>query len=381
MRLLICHDNRLVLDALSKALSDNGHTVVATALDRHEAVDAAREHHPDVCLLDVDFRRGNALSAIDRIHEMSPNTKLVVLSGSISRDLVAAGAIAQPAQGAPGLVGNEPSVAPLVVASPMARQGHLKVDVPSGRDVLPPQSQHDDVLRALKFLTEREWEALRCIMHGLSTDDMAVELGVHVSTARTHVQNLLRKFGVHSRLQVAALITAHASEKTWSRLGISGLTAPADDDPVAEAVHLGVRDWVVKQSGIEALLAAVREAAGGQAHLSAALLTRDLASLSDQAPSPTPESEAISLLTARELDVLHCLSDGLSGSQIGVLLHVSPNTIRTHRGHILHKLKVHSTLTAVALARRAGVDGLGGDEVTDPREGSGARQSKSGSRL
>jgi two-component system nitrate/nitrite response regulator NarL len=67
----------------------------------------------------------------------------------------------------------------------------------------------------LKFLTEREWDVMRCIMDGLSTDQMADHLGVRRSTARTHVQNLLTKLGVHSRLQVAALMTAHASPETW----------------------------------------------------------------------------------------------------------------------------------------------------------------------
>jgi two-component system nitrate/nitrite response regulator NarL len=67
----------------------------------------------------------------------------------------------------------------------------------------------------LKFVTEREWEVLRCIMDGLTTGQMAEHLGVHRSTARTHVQNLLTKLGVHSRLQAAALMTAHASDETW----------------------------------------------------------------------------------------------------------------------------------------------------------------------
>ena len=52
-------------------------------------------------------------------------------------------------------------------------------------------------------------------MDGLSTEQMADQLGVHRSTARTHVQNLLTKLGLHSRLQAAALMTAHASEETW----------------------------------------------------------------------------------------------------------------------------------------------------------------------
>jgi len=53
--------------------------------------------------------------------------------------------------------------------------------------------------------------------------------------------------------------------------------------------------------------------------------------------------------------VLRCLIEGLSRNEIGALLHVSPNTVRTHIQSILHKLNVHSALTAVAFARRAGV--------------------------
>ena len=47
--------------------------------------------------------------------------------------------------------------------------------------------------------------------------------------------------------------------------------------------------------------------------------------------------------------------DGLSRTEIGELLKVSPNTVRTHVQSILHKLNVHSALAAVAMARKAGV--------------------------
>jgi Response regulator containing a CheY-like receiver domain and an HTH DNA-binding domain len=211
VRLLVCDDHRLLLDALSMALTDNGHAVVATALDPDEAVEAAREHQPDACLLDVSFPDGNGIRAIGRIHEVSPDTKVVILSGSISRGLVA-DAIAN---GAEGYVGKEKSVGVLIEMLELAHQGHLAVDPFMLQDALRPHAQDDDPLWVLKFLTEREWEVLRCIMDGLSTQQMADRLGVHRSTARTHVQNLLTKLGVHSRLQAAALMTAHASEETW----------------------------------------------------------------------------------------------------------------------------------------------------------------------
>ena len=60
--------------------------------------------------------------------------------------------------------------------------------------------------------------------------------------------------------------------------------------------------------------------------------------------------------------------EGLSRNEIGAMLHVSPNTVRTHVQSILHKLNVHSALTAVAFARRAGVVGAREDEVIRPND-------------
>jgi two-component system nitrate/nitrite response regulator NarL len=211
MRLLVCDDHRLLLDALSIALTDHGHTVVATAVDPDEAVEAARMHQPDACLLDVSFPHANGLNAIGRIHDVSPNTKVVMLSGAISRNLVA-DAIAE---GAQGFVGKEKPVGVIIEALEMASQGHLAVDLRLLQEVLRPHAQNEEPLWMLKFLTEREWEVMRCIMDGLSTEQMAEQLSVQRSTARTHVQNLLTKLGVHSRLQAAALMTAHASPETW----------------------------------------------------------------------------------------------------------------------------------------------------------------------
>lgn len=124
MRLLICDDHKALLEALSMALTQKGHTVVATALDPHEAVRAAREHQPDACLLDMSFPHANGLSAIARIHEVSAHTKVVVLSASSDWDLVA-DAIAE---GADGFVGKERPLEAIDAALEMAYHGHLAVD-------------------------------------------------------------------------------------------------------------------------------------------------------------------------------------------------------------------------------------------------------------
>ena len=154
----------------------------------------------------------------------------------------------------------------------------------------------------------------------------------------------------------------------WPNVEIVVVTGAAGDDRVGEAVRMGVRGWVAKQDPIEALLIAIRGAARGETHLPAALLTRVVGALSERGRPSTPETAAIAILTAREVDVLRCLMDGLSRTEVGEMLRVSPNTVRTHIQNILRKLNVHSALNAVALARRAGVVGAQEDEMSPPND-------------
>ena len=150
----------------------------------------------------------------------------------------------------------------------------------------------------------------------------------------------------------------------WPKLGIVIVTGSADSRRVSEAVQMGVRGWVSKEGAVETLLIAVRGAARGETHLPARLLTQVLAALSDPGRL-SPEAEDIALLTAREMDVLRCLMNGRSRNEVGALLQISPNTVRTHIQSILHKLKVHSTLMAVTFARRAGLVEVRHDQDID----------------
>jgi DNA-binding NarL/FixJ family response regulator len=142
--------------------------------------------------------------------------------------------------------------------------------------------------------------------------------------------------------------------RRWPHLGLVVVTGTPGHDQVLEAVQIGIRGWVSKLDPVESLLFALRGVARGETHIPAALLTGVLVSLSGSSRPSVSEVEGMRQLTQRELDVLGCLADGMSRNEIGELLHVSPNTVRTHIQSILHKLKVHSALAAVAIARRSG---------------------------
>lgn len=128
-------------------------------------------------------------------------------------------------------------------------------------------------------------------------------------------------------------------------LPIVMLTDAQESDDLIEAVQLGVRGWVSRGDGPEALLTAVRAVARGESHLPTDQLRTELTSRSD----PPPWVEEIRHLTERETAVLQSLAAGLSRTEISDLLQLSPNTVRTHVRSILRKCHVHSAPAAVAL--------------------------------
>jgi DNA-binding CsgD family transcriptional regulator len=68
---------------------------------------------------------------------------------------------------------------------------------------------------------------------------------------------------------------------------------------------------------------------------------------------PPRDPASLGALTAREAEVLCCIAAGLTRAAVAERLFLSPHTVRTHIRNVLAKLEVHSTLAAVALARRA----------------------------
>ena len=63
--------------------------------------------------------------------------------------------------------------------------------------------------RAGNGLTRREWDVLNLLAQGWGTEEMAAELTISPSTVRNHVQNVLDKLGVHSRLEAIAYAYQH----------------------------------------------------------------------------------------------------------------------------------------------------------------------------
>ncbi|WP_127358814.1 response regulator transcription factor [Actinacidiphila soli] len=123
----------------------------------------------------------------------------------------------------------------------------------------------------------------------------------------------------------------------------------------ARALQAGASGWVAKDCSLSRLLAVMRGVLRDETHLPPALLTGVLRELTAARRHRTESERLVESLTPREQEVLRCMVAGLGRKAVAERLYLSPHTVRTHMQNVLGKLGVHSTLAAVALARRAGV--------------------------
>ncbi|RKE20827.1 response regulator transcription factor [Streptomyces sp. TLI_171] len=134
------------------------------------------------------------------------------------------------------------------------------------------------------------------------------------------------------------------------------LLAAADDPQRAvRALQAGANGWVARESSLGALMAVIRGVLREETHLPPALLTGVVRELTSARRDRSESERLVAALTPREEEVLRCMVAGLGRQAVAERLFLSPHTVRTHMQNVLGKLGVHSTLAAVAVARRAGI--------------------------
>ena len=147
-------------------------------------------------------------------------------------------------------------------------------------------------------------------------------------------------------IDAAARLTASRPE-----VAVLMLTMFDDDASVFAALRAGARGYVLKDSGREGLLRAIRAVAGGEAIFSPSIAGRVLDFFARRRPSVAPED--FPMLTARERDVLHLIAQGRSNPQISAQLGLSPKTTSNYVSAILTKLQVRDRAEAAVRARGA----------------------------
>ncbi len=142
------------------------------------------------------------------------------------------------------------------------------------------------------------------------------------------------------------------------QIGVLVLTMFEDDDSVFAAMRAGAKGYLLKDSGGEGVVHAIRAVASGEAVFGPGVAERIIGFFS--APRAAAPQRAFPELTQREEEVLSLVAQGKSNQQIARQLFVSLKTVRNHVSNILLKLQVADRAQAVIRARDAGMgrDGM-----------------------
>ncbi|HUY48228.1 MAG TPA: response regulator transcription factor [Streptosporangiaceae bacterium] len=125
----------------------------------------------------------------------------------------------------------------------------------------------------------------------------------------------------------------------------------SEAERIVAAVRGGATAWVRKDESLEHLLQVIRGVARGETWLPPAVTGQVLRLLLREREQQRERERLLAALTPREREVLACLADGAGRREAAVRLRLSANTVRTHLQNLMTKLRVHSTLEAVALIR------------------------------
>jgi DNA-binding NarL/FixJ family response regulator len=132
------------------------------------------------------------------------------------------------------------------------------------------------------------------------------------------------------------------------------LTTFDDDDSVYGSLRAGASGFLVKDMGLDDILAAIRIVAAGDA-LIAPRVTRRLIDRFADEPRPTAEPRTLAGVTDRERAVLALIARGLSNAEIAADLYISTGTVKAHVARLLSKLDARDRVQLVIVAYEAGI--------------------------
>ena len=196
---VVADDHAPTRAGIRVSLEADGFAVVAEASTARGAIQAAHEHRPHVCLLDVHMP-GSGIAAADQLNREVPDTAVVMLTYSRESedlfDALRAGARGflnkdmdpdRLGSALRGVLDGEAAL-PRSLVSKVIEEFRGR----SGRKVFLRQQRPAE-------LTSREWEIMDLLRQGLSTEDVAGRLFVSAGTVRVHVSSVLKKLQVKSR--------------------------------------------------------------------------------------------------------------------------------------------------------------------------------------
>jgi DNA-binding NarL/FixJ family response regulator len=200
MRVLIVDDHPVTRDGLRSALSTSDDIEIAgEATNGQEAVEAVKELSPDVVFMDVRMPGMDGLEATRVIHDISPETKVILFTVEESRAAIADAIRA----GVSGYLLKDVSATELIQAARLALEGKAVIH-PTLTRAFIEEIQYVEQPRDTP-LSRRESQILQKVAYGATTKEVAHDLGISPHTVKTHLERIFEKLGANDRAQAVAI--------------------------------------------------------------------------------------------------------------------------------------------------------------------------------
>jgi DNA-binding NarL/FixJ family response regulator len=215
MRVLIVDGHTLFSEALRPLLDQNGIEVLGIAESGAEALEVVRDQGPEVVLLELVLPDMLGLELGREILDERPGTKVVVVTGldqsRTAREVLRAGFH--------GFLTKDTPLPQFIKSVKAVMEGQV-INLPrreAARSEVGHHDQQRDAALLAGQLTPRELEVLEILVRGGSNAEIARELGLSPNTVRTHVQSILTKLQVRSRLEAAAFAVRFGIVRDFER--------------------------------------------------------------------------------------------------------------------------------------------------------------------
>lgn len=211
IRILLIDDHSLLRSGIRLLLEKQpDFEVVAEAGDGIEGVKRAQQHKPDVILLDLNMPGLSGLETLLLLMQDNPACAVIILT--VSEEAEELGQALR--DGARGYLIKNIEGDALAAAIRRAATGEAVIDAAMTAKLVAQfraQPKTGAVNPAIERdkLTAREREIVQCLARGESNKEIARSLDVAESTVKIHVQNILKKLNLSSRVQVAVYAVEH----------------------------------------------------------------------------------------------------------------------------------------------------------------------------
>jgi DNA-binding NarL/FixJ family response regulator len=197
IRVLLADEHVMLRQSLRAVLDTQPNvSVVGEADNSRDALDLVANLQPNVVLLDLAMPGLDGIKATQRIHDEHPEVRIVILVGAADEVAV----VSEVRAGAAGILSTTDSIEVLLETIRAAARGQVTFSAAMSA-VLAQE------LRAPaeppERLTEREFDVLECVAHGLANKEIARSLHISEKTVKSHVSTILGKLGLESRTQAA----------------------------------------------------------------------------------------------------------------------------------------------------------------------------------